>query len=280
MSGIDLGDYLTVPERMVQLKERFPEATLSVLDPARPYDIVQAAGDTYVVVTAACYRTPGDERPGIGIAWEVYPGRTPYTKGSELQNAQTSAWGRAIAAALACDVDRGIASREEVQRAREAQDAPAPARQAAPARQQPATQAPQAERTGPITMADAYRDIINNPGGWFDNRDEKASGKKSSKFPDFKAKRGNAPFDSMGDRDGQPDSLALWINSAPDGFAEALAARDAGAHDAAQAVPISDEPEATGRGATREEAEAALGGTVIEESSIPPGLEEFSEEPF
>jgi hypothetical protein len=29
-------------------------------------------------------------RPGIGMAWEPFPGRTPYTKASELMNAETS----------------------------------------------------------------------------------------------------------------------------------------------------------------------------------------------
>jgi hypothetical protein len=48
------------------------------------------------------------------MAWEVFPGRTPYTRGSELQNAETSAWGRAIIAVGASDSKRGIASREEV----------------------------------------------------------------------------------------------------------------------------------------------------------------------
>ena len=42
---------------------------------------------TMIVYVAAAYRTPDDSRPGIGTAWEVFPGRTPYTAGSELMNA-------------------------------------------------------------------------------------------------------------------------------------------------------------------------------------------------
>jgi hypothetical protein len=51
-----------------------------------------------VAYVAAAYRTPDDPRPGIGVAWELYPGTTPYTRDSELMNAETSAWGRAIVA--------------------------------------------------------------------------------------------------------------------------------------------------------------------------------------
>jgi hypothetical protein len=42
------------------------------------------------------------------------PGKTPYTKDSEIQNAETSAWGRAIVAVLAADTRKGVASRDEV----------------------------------------------------------------------------------------------------------------------------------------------------------------------
>jgi hypothetical protein len=41
------------------------------------------------------------------------PGKTPYTKDSEVENAETSAWGRAIAA-LGFEVHNSIASAEEV----------------------------------------------------------------------------------------------------------------------------------------------------------------------
>jgi hypothetical protein len=47
------------------------------------------------------------------LAWEVIPGKTPYTKDSEVQNAETSAWGRAIVAVGAATAKK-IASREEV----------------------------------------------------------------------------------------------------------------------------------------------------------------------
>ena len=59
---------------------------------------MRSAGQTFVVYHAAAYRDDTDRRPGHGIAWEPFPGTTPYTKNSELMNAETSAWGRAIMA--------------------------------------------------------------------------------------------------------------------------------------------------------------------------------------
>lgn len=107
-------DYIDVASRLVEFRTKHPEGCLQPADPAQPYRIEQIAGETYIVVVAAAYRSADDAKPGIGMAYEVFPGRTPYTKGSELQNAETSAWGRAIVAALAADTRQGIASAEEV----------------------------------------------------------------------------------------------------------------------------------------------------------------------
>ena len=118
-----LDDYIDVAQRIADFRERYPEGTLQPADPAKPWEQAVVTGytkdgkqfaATMIVYTAAAYRTPDDPRPGIGIAWETFPGRTPYTLGSELMNAETSAWGRAIIAVGASDSKRGIASREEV----------------------------------------------------------------------------------------------------------------------------------------------------------------------
>ena len=114
MSNNFAPDYVDVATRMHELKEKHPEASLQPFDPAVPYRVERIGDETYIVVVAACYRTPDDPRPGVGMAYETYPGKTPYTRGSELQNAETSAWGRAIMAALAADSRRGIASADEV----------------------------------------------------------------------------------------------------------------------------------------------------------------------
>lgn len=111
-------DYIDVAQRLAEFRERYPEGAMQPADLSQPYRIETIAGDTYIVVVAAAYRTPDDPRPGIGMAYEAYPGKTPYTKGSELQNAETSAWGRAMVAALAADTRKGVASANEVQNRR------------------------------------------------------------------------------------------------------------------------------------------------------------------
>ena len=111
---VDLGDYIDVAARIAEFRAKYPDGSLQPADLSVPYRVEKIGEQTFIVVVAAAYRSPLDERPGIGMAYEVFPGRTPYTKGSELQNAETSAWGRAIVAALAADTKKGIASQEEV----------------------------------------------------------------------------------------------------------------------------------------------------------------------
>jgi hypothetical protein len=111
---VDLGDYVTVAERIVEFRNAYPDGRLRPVDPAQPYRIETVGNKTFVVVAAAAYRTADDPLPGIGMAWELFPGPTSFTKDSELQNAETSAWGRAIVAVLAADTKKGIATTEEV----------------------------------------------------------------------------------------------------------------------------------------------------------------------
>jgi hypothetical protein len=68
------------------------------------------------VVKAYAYRTADDPRPGVGHAWESYPGSTAFTRTSELMVGETSAWGRALAA-LGIAVSKSIASKNEVRAA-------------------------------------------------------------------------------------------------------------------------------------------------------------------
>jgi hypothetical protein len=122
--AFDLGDYVDVPTRMAELRDKYPDARLQPLDPTHPYRIETIGTQTFVVYVAACYRTADDSTPGVGTAWEVVPGLTPYTKGSEIQNAETSAWGRAIVASLIADTKKGISSAEDVRNRREEQSDP------------------------------------------------------------------------------------------------------------------------------------------------------------
>lgn len=101
----DMSDYVPVNERIEAFTKAYPEGSLQS-------EIVELTGDR-VTVKAYAYRTPDDPRPGTGHSSLEIPGSTPYTRGSEIENAETSAWGRAIAA-LGFEVKRGVASAEEV----------------------------------------------------------------------------------------------------------------------------------------------------------------------
>ena len=107
MGKIDLTDYVTVAERLVAFREQYPEGRMQS-------EVIPTGNEDYIAVKAYCYRTPDDPMPGVGLAWEPVPGPTPFTKNSELQNAETSAWGRALVGALVSDTSRGIASKDEI----------------------------------------------------------------------------------------------------------------------------------------------------------------------
>jgi len=105
-------NYTDVAERMQMVRAMFPMASFRPANIDKPYSIEKIGEAYYVVFTAAIYREPTDECPAIGVAWEQVPGATPYTKGSELMNAETSAWGRAcIAVGIP---SKKIASADEV----------------------------------------------------------------------------------------------------------------------------------------------------------------------
>jgi hypothetical protein len=145
-----MADYVDVAERIRAFREKHPEGSLQPLDLAKPYEIITIGDKTFVVYVAAAYRTPDDSRPGIGTAWETFPGLTPYTKGSEVQNAESSAWGRAIVASLAADTKK-IASRDEVSARRAERDQhPSTAPAKAPAR---------ASQTVPSNVTDSARPL-------------------------------------------------------------------------------------------------------------------------
>lgn len=118
-------DYKQVPERIADLKAQHPDARLRPVNPDEPFKVVTIGDKTFIAYAAACYRDENDTMPGIGVAWEPFPGRTPYTKDSELMNAETSAWGRAIVATLRSE-SKSVASAEEVRNRQAERDASPP----------------------------------------------------------------------------------------------------------------------------------------------------------
>ena len=105
MSGFKMDDYVPVNERIEAFYAKHPDGSLQS-------EIVELTASR-VSVKAYAYRSAEDQRPGIGHSSLEIPGSTSFTRGSEIENAETSAWGRAIAA-LGFEVKRGLSSREEV----------------------------------------------------------------------------------------------------------------------------------------------------------------------
>ena len=112
-------DYIEVSERIRLFVEQYPTGSLQ-----SDWGMVERDGEQWLAVKAYAYRYPDDVRPGIGHAWEPVPGRTPFTKGSELMVGETSAWGRSLAA-IGIAVHRGIASGNEIRSAAARADTPA-----------------------------------------------------------------------------------------------------------------------------------------------------------
>ncbi len=102
-------DYIDVATRLTEMREKYPDLTMSQVS----MQFVSVGQKDYVVYTAAAYRNAEDTRPGIGTAWEPIPGPTSFTKDSEVQNAETAAWGRALVA-IGANTRNGIATTEEV----------------------------------------------------------------------------------------------------------------------------------------------------------------------
>jgi len=104
-------DYIEVKDRLVLFFEAYPEGSIQ-----GDYKLTEVNGEQTYIYTAKAYRHPADERPGVGHAAEVVPGRSPFTRFSELENAGTSATGRALVS-LGIAAHKGVASAQDVRKA-------------------------------------------------------------------------------------------------------------------------------------------------------------------
>ena len=112
-------DYVDVAERIREFYKAHPNGRI-ITD--KPRIIKDLEGKAYIEVTAYVYRDKEDETPaGTDTAWEPWPGRTSFTRDSEMMNASTSATGRALV--YAGISSKKIASRDDVVRRRAEQDA-------------------------------------------------------------------------------------------------------------------------------------------------------------
>ena len=108
MAAPDLSNYVDVATRIKLLVEKYPNASIECTSPK----IIEVAGHTFIQVTANI-NCNDSNRTATATAWEPFPGKTPYTRDSEMMNAETSAIGRAIGA-LGIGLTGSMASANEV----------------------------------------------------------------------------------------------------------------------------------------------------------------------
>ena len=109
MAAPDLSNYVDVATRIKLLVEKYPAASINCTPPK----VVNIDGHTFIEVTAEVMCNDGSMRIATASAWEPFPGKTPYTRDSEMMNAETSAIGRAIGA-LGLGLTGSMATANEV----------------------------------------------------------------------------------------------------------------------------------------------------------------------
>lgn len=92
--GYDLSDYVDVAERIRMFKAKYPDGFLR----GDGEFVRNGAGEIIGYHYRAEAVTGLEGIIAAGTAYEPIPGKTTFTKDSEVQNAETSAWGRAIVA--------------------------------------------------------------------------------------------------------------------------------------------------------------------------------------
>lgn len=120
-SDFSLDKYVPVAERIVRFYQDNPTGRIHT-DPPR---VVTVGERLFLEVRAFVWRDQDDPRPCVACAWEPYPGKTPYTRDSEMMNAETSAVGRALGLA-GIAVNRSIASSDEIENRRPGTGTPKP----------------------------------------------------------------------------------------------------------------------------------------------------------
>lgn len=113
--SFDLSNYTTVNDRLIELFQRYPEARIQNSVPK----IVIFDDREWWLVTTTIWRSQEDQLPCVASAAEP-KGTTPYTKDSEMMNAETSAVGRCIIllGGIGIKPGGGMASQNEVQNRR------------------------------------------------------------------------------------------------------------------------------------------------------------------
>ena len=109
-----LKDYIEVKDRVQEFKKLYPKGSLQFTFHGQ----IEIAGQIFIWGQAFAYRDQDDLRPGVGTAWELVPGKSPFVRGSEISVLETSCWGRATAA-LAIATSKSISTKDEISAAQQ-----------------------------------------------------------------------------------------------------------------------------------------------------------------
>ena len=115
--AFNLDNYVDVATRLQLAFKKYPE--LRIQETAR--EVIEMPDKTcFIRATVTVWRDANDTIPAIATACEIYPGRSPFTKTSENENAYSSALGRALGY-MGFGINKSIASRDEVELAQNRQ---------------------------------------------------------------------------------------------------------------------------------------------------------------
>jgi len=115
--AFDMTDYVDVKHRLQLALLQHP--TLNIVEEAPELITItdlSGASKVFIQCAVTVFRTPDDINPCRAYCWEVFPGRTPFTKDSEQPNGATSALGRALGY-MGFGIGGSIASANEIRTA-------------------------------------------------------------------------------------------------------------------------------------------------------------------
>lgn len=118
---MNLDNYVDVPTRLKLALEKWPELRVQETG----YTVETFGQNTVLICEVRVWRDPADQFPSIASAAEPLPGKTPYTKDSELMVGMTSALGRALGY-MGIGLTSSIASKNEVEARQYSKPASAP----------------------------------------------------------------------------------------------------------------------------------------------------------
>ena len=114
--AFDMTDYVDVKHRLQLALLKYP--TLRIVEDAP--ELIHLGERIYIQCAVTVFRDETDALPMRAFCWEVWPGRTPFTKMSENEVGFTSALGRALGY-MGFGINKSIASRNEVEAAQSRQ---------------------------------------------------------------------------------------------------------------------------------------------------------------